>query len=496
MPAASRSAPAPESRDQAEGAKAARPAGGVPDEGPARPDHLRRQGQEPEEAGRVLLPALPGDDPAPEDPGAGRPDRRFRHRRGQVRARGAAPRGQADQAVAAALQHRFHGRQAVPPGPRGPLRGASAVRADAVPEGRPGPVLRPFPHSGLLRRTLAEMRRSSGSCWGTPGPGGCPTDPGSSTTTSAGSCTGFRTRSRPRSTGPASGRPRPSSRASPGSGWRRCGARWRPRRRGRSSRGLPRSGTSSWPSRARWPAPGVSPGPIRPPRSPTRWRRGSSARRSDSPRLRGPSSASTSRTSPGPSSSPRSSGSATAGPTRTSTGGSGSGASSATTTSGRWRRSSAAATGGSPGSRARCPTWSSSTAEPGRSRRPSRPSSPWSCPPPLIGLAKKKETIIFSDGRPPVNLPLEHPGLRLLQRLRDEAHRFANTYNADLRSRKIRESLLDEFPGLGPVRRAALLGHFGDIGRLKAAAAEDIRAVPGFGPKLASELHAFLSRAP
>jgi excinuclease ABC subunit C len=117
-------------------------------------------------------------------------------------------------------------------------------------------------------------------------------------------------------------------------------------------------------------------------------------------------------------------------------------------------------------------------------------------PPPLIGLAKKKETIIFSDGRPPVNLPLEHPGLRLLQRLRDEAHRFANTYNADLRSRKIRESLLDEFPGLGPVRRAALLGHFGDIGRLKAAAAEDIRAVPGFGPKLASELHAFLSRAP
>ncbi len=116
-------------------------------------------------------------------------------------------------------------------------------------------------------------------------------------------------------------------------------------------------------------------------------------------------------------------------------------------------------------------------------------------PPPLIGLAKKRETILFPDGRPPLNLPLDHPGLRLLQRLRDEAHRFANTYNADLRSRKIRESILDAFPGLGPVRRGALLGHFGDIARLRAAAVADIRAVPGFGPKLAAELHGFLARS-
>jgi len=115
-------------------------------------------------------------------------------------------------------------------------------------------------------------------------------------------------------------------------------------------------------------------------------------------------------------------------------------------------------------------------------------------PPPLIGLAKKRETILFSDGRPPLNLPLAHPGLQLLQRLRDEAHRFANTYNADLRSRKIRESILDDLPGLGPVRRAALLGHFGDIGRLRGASAEEISAVPGFGPKLAEELRQFLSR--
>src|SRR5690554_1391834 len=56
-------------------------------------------------------------------------------------------------------------------------------------------------------------------------------------------------------------------------------------------------------------------------------------------------------------------------------------------------------------------------------------------PPELIGLAKRQETIIFSDGRPPLNLPYHHEGLRLLQRIRDEAHRFANSYNADLRSR-------------------------------------------------------------
>jgi len=113
-------------------------------------------------------------------------------------------------------------------------------------------------------------------------------------------------------------------------------------------------------------------------------------------------------------------------------------------------------------------------------------------PPPLIGLAKQHETIIFADERAPLNLPLNHPGLNLLQRLRDEAHRFANTYNANLRSKKIRESVLDDFAGLGPVRRAALLERFGDIDRLRAASADEIAEVDGFGPRLAGELHAFL----
>ncbi|MSU49028.1 MAG: excinuclease ABC subunit UvrC [Opitutus sp.] len=117
-------------------------------------------------------------------------------------------------------------------------------------------------------------------------------------------------------------------------------------------------------------------------------------------------------------------------------------------------------------------------------------------PPPLIGLAKQHETIIFHDERPPLNLPLNHPGLNVLQRLRDEAHRFANTYNADLRSKKIRESVLDDFAGLGPVRRAALLARFGDIDKLRAATPGEIAEVDGFGGKLAAELHSFLHPAP
>jgi len=115
-------------------------------------------------------------------------------------------------------------------------------------------------------------------------------------------------------------------------------------------------------------------------------------------------------------------------------------------------------------------------------------------PPALIGLAKKHETVIFPDERAPLNLPVTHPGLQLLQRLRDEAHRFANTYNADLRSRKIRESVLDDFPGLGEVRRAALMERFGDIDRLRHASVAQIMQVDGFGEVLATELHSFLHR--
>ncbi len=113
-------------------------------------------------------------------------------------------------------------------------------------------------------------------------------------------------------------------------------------------------------------------------------------------------------------------------------------------------------------------------------------------PPPLIGLAKKHETIIFPDERPPLRLPLSHGGLQLLQRLRDEAHRFANTYNADLQSKRIRESILEDFPGLGPKRRLVLLENFGSIEKIKAASMTELQQVEGIGPKLAQQLKSFL----
>ena len=116
-------------------------------------------------------------------------------------------------------------------------------------------------------------------------------------------------------------------------------------------------------------------------------------------------------------------------------------------------------------------------------------------PPPLVGLAKKEEAIVFADtANPPLVLPRDDDALRLLQRLRDEAHRFANTFNADLRSRKIRESLLDEIPGLGAKRKAALLAHFGSIQALREAAEADIAAVPGFGAERARAVCAFFKR--
>ncbi|HKJ89976.1 MAG TPA: UvrB/UvrC motif-containing protein, partial [Oceanipulchritudo sp.] len=113
-------------------------------------------------------------------------------------------------------------------------------------------------------------------------------------------------------------------------------------------------------------------------------------------------------------------------------------------------------------------------------------------PPELIGLAKKRETIIFSDGRPPLNLPDHHKGRLLLQHIRDEAHRHANSYNAELRRRKLRESVLDDFPGLGPRKRAALMGRFLSLENLRKATVSELEAVDGIGPKLAQRLRAFL----
>jgi excinuclease ABC subunit C len=111
---------------------------------------------------------------------------------------------------------------------------------------------------------------------------------------------------------------------------------------------------------------------------------------------------------------------------------------------------------------------------------------------PIIGLAKEFEEIYRPGEKEPMRLSHDSGALKLLQRVRDESHRFANTYNARLRLRKISESVLDEFPGMGEKRKAALLKHFGSVHRLRLATEEEIAGVPGFGSKVAARLKAFL----
>ena len=113
---------------------------------------------------------------------------------------------------------------------------------------------------------------------------------------------------------------------------------------------------------------------------------------------------------------------------------------------------------------------------------------------PVIGLAKQLEEICALGQSTPLRLPRNSPALHLIQRLRDEAHRFANAYHQKLRKRRIQESVLDEFEGLGPKRKLTLLKHFGSIQRLRAATAEDIATVQGIGLKTATALREFLSR--
>ncbi|HTR41249.1 MAG TPA: excinuclease ABC subunit UvrC [Pseudomonadales bacterium] len=111
---------------------------------------------------------------------------------------------------------------------------------------------------------------------------------------------------------------------------------------------------------------------------------------------------------------------------------------------------------------------------------------------PVIGLAKEFEEIYFPGKSEPLRLGLEHPATKLLQRVRDESHRVANSYNAQLRLKRISESILDEFPGIGERRKQALLKKFGSVQRLRTATLEQIAEVPGFGGKAAEELKKFL----
>jgi excinuclease ABC subunit C len=113
----------------------------------------------------------------------------------------------------------------------------------------------------------------------------------------------------------------------------------------------------------------------------------------------------------------------------------------------------------------------------------------------LVGLAKRLEEVWIPGNEFPVILPRTSEGLYLLQRVRDEAHRFAITFHRQRRSKAMTASALDDIPGLGEVRRKALLRHFGSVKRLREASVEQIQEVPGIGVALAATIHVTLQDA-
>jgi excinuclease ABC subunit C len=113
---------------------------------------------------------------------------------------------------------------------------------------------------------------------------------------------------------------------------------------------------------------------------------------------------------------------------------------------------------------------------------------------PIIGLAKEHEEIYRPGRALPLRLPMDSPALRLLQRIRDEAHRFANAYHQLLMKKRIEESILDDCPSVSQNRKNLLLRRFGSVNRLRKASVEEIASTEGIGQKLAEEVHQFLQR--
>ncbi|MCW2618259.1 MAG: uvrC, partial [Modestobacter sp.] len=111
----------------------------------------------------------------------------------------------------------------------------------------------------------------------------------------------------------------------------------------------------------------------------------------------------------------------------------------------------------------------------------------------VCGLAKRMEEVWLPDDPDPVILPRTSEALYLLQRVRDEAHRFAITYHRQKRSSTMLVSLLDDVPGLGDTRRKALMKQFGSLKRLRAATVEELTAVPGIGRRTAEAVLAAVS---
>lgn len=114
---------------------------------------------------------------------------------------------------------------------------------------------------------------------------------------------------------------------------------------------------------------------------------------------------------------------------------------------------------------------------------------------PIIGLAKREEEVYFPGQSDPLKIPHDRGALKLLQRIRDEAHRFANNYNELLLRKRIQESVLDECPGVSPRKKELLLKKFGSVARIKKATTEEISAIYGISENGAKGILEFLLRA-
>jgi excinuclease ABC subunit C len=106
--------------------------------------------------------------------------------------------------------------------------------------------------------------------------------------------------------------------------------------------------------------------------------------------------------------------------------------------------------------------------------------------PPVAGIAKRLDEIHLPDRSAPIQIPHDSPALRLLQRIRDEAHRFAVTYHRKVREREVKKSALEDIAGIGPTLSKRLLAHFGSIGKIRGLMAEDLMVVPGMNRRRAN----------
>ena len=125
----------------------------------------------------------------------------------------------------------------------------------------------------------------------------------------------------------------------------------------------------------------------------------------------------------------------------------------------------------------------------------------------LVGLSKPRtehrrgdrsalDKIVLPEVANPIRLPANSPGLRLLQAIRDQTHDTAVQYHRKVRRKRTLTSALDDLPGIGLTRRKSLLKHFGSAARVRAATAEQLAEVPGFGPALARRVRAALDAEP